>query len=254
MSTLTTHTTASRDSHSIGLCKFNTTNKAIEVSDGNDWLIYNFDGSLADTFPANSYSAYFDNTADYISIPTVTELNSPSACSFSCWFRYQGTPSVNSHILLSAGSSISNRFYIQLTSAISIRYGNDSGYINIPISTVSDTTWHHLALVHNGASAEVYLDGTSQGTAIVNSPNSSWGTSFRIGQFFAGGFPWAGYLDEVAIFDSAITGEDVTNIYSNKLYPSRVAFWRMENNTTDNEGNYNGTNNGVSFVTSTKPY
>ena len=254
MSTLTTHTTASRDSHSIGLCKFNTTSKAIEVSDGTDWLIYDFDSSLANIFSANSYSAYFDNTADYISIPTVTELNSPSAWSFACWFRYQGSPSVNSHVLISAGSSSSNRFYIQLTSATSIRYGNDSVFDDISISTVSDTTWHHLVVVHNGTSAEVFLDNNSQGTATVVSPNSGWGTSFRIGQYFGSGFPWSGYLDEVAIFDSALTSNDVTNIYSNKVYPSRVAFWRMESNTNDNEGNYNGTNNGVSFVTSTKPY
>jgi len=254
MSTLTTHTTASRDSHSIGLCKFNTTSKAIEVSDGTDWLIYDFDSSLANIFSANSYSAYFDNTADYISIPTVTELNSPSAWSFACWFRYQGSPSVNSHVLISAGSSSSNRFYIQLTSSTNIRYGNDSVFDDISISTVSDTTWHHLVVVHNGTSAEVYLDGNSQGTATVVSPNSGWGTSFRIGQYFGSGFPWSGYLDEVAIFDSALTSNDVTNIYSNKVYPSRVAFWRMESNTNDNEGNYNGTNNGVSFVTSTKPY
>lgn len=254
MSTLTTHTTASRDSHSTGLCKFNTTSKAIEVSDGTNWLIYDFDSSTANIFSTNSYSAYFDNTNDYISIPTVSELNSPSAWSLSCWFRYQGTPSTSSHVIASAGSSSTNRFYIELTSTSSIRFGNDSTFDNISISTVSDTTWYHLAVVHDGTSVEVYLDGNSQGTATVVSPNSGWGTSLRIGQYFAGGYAWDGYLDEVAIFDSAITSNDVTNIYSNKVYPSRVAFWRMETNTNDNEGNYNGTNNGVSFVTSTKPY
>ena len=254
MSTLTTHTTASRDSHSIGLCKFNTTSKAIEVSDGNDWLIYNTDGSVSGAFYNNSYSAYFDNTSDYISIPTISELNAPSAWSFACWFRYSGTPSASSHAFASAGSGTSNRFYIELTSTSNIRFGNDSAFDDISISTVNNTTWYHLAVVHDGGSAEVYLDGNSQGTATVVSPNTAWGTSFRIGQYFSGGFPWSGYLDEVAIFDSAITSTDVTNIYSNKIYPSRVAFWRMENDTNDNEGNYNGANNGVTFVTSTKPY
>ena len=254
MSTLTTHTTASRDSHSIGLCKFNTTSKAFEISDGNDWFIYNVDGSVSGAFYNNSYSAYFDNANDYISTSTISELNAPSAWSFACWFRYQGTPSESSHVMASAGSSSSNRFYIQLTSTSNIRFGNDSVFDNISISTVNNTTWYHLALVQSGTSAEIYLNGNSQGTATVNSPNTGWGTSFRIGQYFGSGFPWSGYLDEVAIFDSAITSSDVINIYSNKVYPSRVAFWRMESNTNDNEGNYNGTNNGVSFVTSTKPY
>jgi hypothetical protein len=254
MSTLTTHTTASRDSHSIGLCKFNTTSKAIEVSDGTNWMVYNYDRFASDEFPSNSHSAYFDNTNDYISIPTISELNSPSAWSFACWFRYQGTPSASSHVLASAGSGISDRFYIELTSTSNIRFGNDGGFADISISTVNNTTWYHLALVQSGTSAEVYLNGTSQGTATVNSPNSGWGSSVRIGQYFSGGFPWSGYLDEVAIFDSAISGTEVNSIYNDKIYPSRFAFWRMDGDATDNEGNYNGTNNGVSFVTSTKPY
>lgn len=254
MSTLTTHTTASRDSHSTGLCKFNTTSKAIEVSDGSDWMIYNNDGSVLGAFYTNNYSAYFDTANDYISIPTISELNAPSAWSFACWFRYQGTPSGTSHVLASAGSGTNNRFYIELTSTSTIRFGNDGAFDDITISTVNNNTWYHLALVQSGTSVELYLDGSSQGTAVVNSPNTAWGTSFIIGQYFASGFAWSGYLDEVAIFDSALTSTDVSNIYNNKLYPPRVAFWRLENGVTDNEGSYNGANNGVSFVTSTKPY
>jgi hypothetical protein len=46
MSTLTTHTSATRatpSSSNIGLCKFNTTTKAIEVSDGTGWAVYDPD-------------------------------------------------------------------------------------------------------------------------------------------------------------------------------------------------------------------
>jgi len=63
MSTLTTHTTASRDSHSIGLCKFNTTRKAIEVSDGTSWLVYDYDQAIG--YAGNSYGVSYDGTDDY---------------------------------------------------------------------------------------------------------------------------------------------------------------------------------------------
>ena len=254
MSTVTTHTTANRAAHSEGLCKFNTTSKAFEISDGNDWFIYNVDGSVSGAFYNNSYSAYFDNANDYISTSTISELNAPSAWSFACWFRYQGTPSTNSHIFASAGSSSSNRWYIELTSTSNIRFGNNSAFDDITISTVNNTTWYHLVLSQSSTTVNVYLNGALAGSATVNSPSSGWGTSFKIGQYFGGGFPWSGYLDEVALFDSALTQSDADNIYSNKLYPSRFAFWRMENNVNDNEGNYTGANNGVTFVTSTKPY
>jgi len=254
MSTVTTHTTANRAAHSEGLCKFNTTSKAFEISDGNDWLIYNMDGSVSGTFYNNSYSAYFDNANDYIAIPTVTQLSAPSAWSFACWFRYQGTPSSTSHMIASAGSSPSNRWYIQLDTTSQIKFGNNGVFDNFTISTVNNSTWYHLVVSQSSTSANVYLNGASVGSATVNAPANGWGTDFKIGQYFTGDYTWSGYLDEVALFDSALTEDDADNIYSNNLYPSRLALWRMENNVNDNEGNYNGTNNGVTFVTSTKPY
>ena len=255
MSTVTTHTTASRDSHSVGLCKFNTTSKAFEISDGSNWYIYDTEGSAEGSFPNNSYSGEFDGTNDYISVPTISELNAPTAFSTSLWFRPQGTPS--DETILSAGSSSGNRFYIQLQSSTNIRYGSGSTFDDFTISTVSTTTWYHLATIHNGTSLEVFLDGVSQGTASANAPQSGYGTSFHIGAYAVAtspSFKFNGYLDEVAIFDSALSSTEVSNIYNNKVYPDRLAFWRLENDATDNGGNYNGTNNGVTFVTSTKPY
>jgi len=254
MSTLTTHTTASRDSHSIGLCKFNTTNKAIEVSDGTNWVVYDKD-AVYSTFTSNSYSGQLDGANDYISVPTISELNAPSAFSTSLWFRSQGTP--NEETMLSAGSSSSNRFYVQLQSATNIRYGHSSAFSDFTISSVSDTTWYHLATVQNGTNLEVFLDGTSVGTASVNAPQSGYGTSFHIAAYAVGispSFAFEGYLDEISIFDRALTTTEINDIRTNKQYNQPVALWRLENDVTDNEGNYNGTNNGVTFVTSTKPY
>ena len=258
MSTLTTHTTGTRATPSgsnIGLCKFNTTNKAIEVSDGTNWLVYLKDGIASGYFPSNSYSGQFDGSGDYISVPTISELNAPSAFSTSCWFRPQGT--VSNYAILSGGSSSSNRFYIQLQTATNIRYGNGSAFDDFTISSVSDTAWYHLATVQNGSTLEVFLNGTSVGTATVNAPQSGYGTYFTIGGYRVAGASTAffnGYLDELSIFDTALTTTEIDNIRTKKVYPDRVALWRLENDATDNEGNYNGTNNGVTFVTSTKPY
>lgn len=43
MSTITTHTTGNRATPSLGLIKFNTTTKALEVSDGTGWSVYDYD-------------------------------------------------------------------------------------------------------------------------------------------------------------------------------------------------------------------
>jgi hypothetical protein len=63
MSTLDNYTSATRPAHSIGLCIFNTDTKAIEVSDGSNWLDYTYDfialyPYLIDAISSSSDSAY----------------------------------------------------------------------------------------------------------------------------------------------------------------------------------------------------
>lgn len=96
MSTITTHTTASRDSHSIGLCKFNTTTKAIEVSDGTNWLIYDYD-SLYN--PAvNTFAVSYDGTDDYHTVAlngtstggVLASSDTDIELTLSFWFKPSG--------------------------------------------------------------------------------------------------------------------------------------------------------------------
>ena len=217
--------------------------KAEGSTNAGDVVIYN--GSAWKRFAneggafSNAYSVSLDGSNTYMEIPTISELNAPTNWSFACWFRYQGTPTTTSHVIASAGSSSSNRFYIQLASTSKIRFGNDSSFDDISISTVSNTTWYHLALVQSGTTAEVYLNGSSQGSATVNSANTGWGTSFKIGRYFTSGFSWNGYLDEVALFNSALSASDVAALRDttgsnpvpadiSSLNP--VAWWRMGDN------------------------
>jgi hypothetical protein len=249
MSTLTSYTSGTRPSASgnTGLCIFRSDTRAIEVSDGTDWQTYNSDG---EGYPTNSYSASFDGSSDYIT-GTVSGLNTLSAFSTSCWFRYQGSLGGATHIALSGAGT----WYAWLRNTTTIQYATQGTNVkDFTISTINDSTWYHLAIVHDGTSATLYLNGSSLGTQTVNSVPSTAGNSFNIGRFTTGSYYWNGYLDEVALFNRALTSSEVSNIYSNKTYLNVTAFYRLENDATDETGNYDLTNNGATFVTSTKPY
>lgn len=184
----------------------------------------------------NRYSVEFDGVDDRIEIPTITEFNAPSAFSTSHWFKYSGNPTITTHVSMSAGTSGSDRFYVELTSSTNIRYGNGNTFDDITISSVSASNWYNLVTVQNGTSLDVYLNGTKQGgTRTVNAPSSGYGSNFLIGAYGAGGsigYEWQGLLDEVATWDSALSASDVTSIYNNgtpndisSLEP--VGWWRM---------------------------
>ncbi len=165
----------------------------------------------------NVYSMEFDGTSDYIDCGNITALNSQSAVSTSAWVNYSGTPTTSSHIILSGGSSATNRFWVQLKSSTEIRYGSGSASAyDLTVSTMNSGTWYHIATVHNGTSLDVYLNGIKQGaTVTVVSPSTQIGNNFKIGEYFSPvGYYWNGYLDEVAVFNTALTELEVKEIYN----------------------------------------
>ena len=219
MSTLTTHTSASRDSHSEGLCKFNTTTKAIEVSDGTNWLIYNYDSFAYSYSGSNTASMSFDGVDDYLQSSSTISFASNFSLSFwikptnnnDCWFG-------------EAGDGIA---YIS---------SNSSGNIQIDgtVSSVGITTgeWNHILLSRSGSTITIYKKsdtGNSSGT-ITKSGTLSYN---YLGRYTSGGFYHLGLMDEVAAFSSALSSTDATNIYNSGApgdlygYSSLTNWWRM---------------------------
>ena len=180
----------------------------------------------------------FDGSTDYLSAPTITALNAPTAFSSSAWFAYSGSTTASAENIITAGSASDNRFYLQVFNPQNIRYGHSTAFLDISVSTLNSGTWYHLATVHNGTSLEVFLNGVSQGTFSVNAPQSGYGTNFKIGGYAVGGITpighFEGALDDVAIFSTALSASDVTSLAAsrgahivNDLSLSPVAYWRM---------------------------
>lgn len=268
MSTLTTHTTATRATPSgsnIGLCKFNTTNKAIEVSDGTDWVIYNYDTIIAPGI-SNSYSLSLDGTNDQLVVGNVSQL-SGSIISISAWFNLSDTPAGDA--IIGAAVAGGRRFWIQVLSTTSIRFATTSNSDTFSLSSGSFNlnTWYHLVGVLDGTSKELFIDGSSIGTATITAQSGSQGDNLTIGSLPLAGFnsanPFAGLIDEVAVFNSALSSSDVTTIYNNGIPTSLstfspVGWWRMGDNdsgtgttvTDQGSGGNDGTlQNGASFST-----
>jgi hypothetical protein len=75
-------------------------------------------------------------------------------------------------------------------------------------------TWNHVALVRDGQAVRVYLNGNSQ-PEIETQAAAGFPAGFD--QLFFGGrgdndSNWEGRLDEIAVFDRALTGEEVVKL------------------------------------------
>lgn len=234
MSTLTTHTTASRDSHSVGLCKFNTTTNAIEVSDGTNWRIYDPDSAVGWS-GTNAYSINFDGVDDYLTMSPVTPTAQQGT--ISVWVKVASTE--NGGILFSWSNLTSTAttrptFGITTSGEVDFLYqqqasGNEINRIR-STSAVNDGNWHHVAVTSNGSSWALYIDGSAASTTIPNGSNTGqWvGDIYAIDSSYvafadigagrrnpaiAGDSFFEGSIDEVAVWDSALSAAQINNIY-----------------------------------------
>jgi hypothetical protein len=168
---------------------------------------------LTPAFP-NTYSMAFDGVDDYVGLGTITDLNGGvSAFSTSLWFNYSGTPSTSNNMLLSGGTGVTDRLYIQLIATDTIRYTMGGGFDDVNVGTLTSGTWYNLITVHDGADVDIYLNGTLKGSFTDQVPTSNFATTMKIGNYISGAYWWNGNIDEVSLFNSALSLTDRNTIY-----------------------------------------
>ena len=253
MSKLATYTIANRPSASsnAGLMIFRTDTNNFEISDGTDWQTYLSDG-VFDVFSNNSYSASFDGTDDVVDISSLT-LNADF--SYSAWFKFTGTATFQP--MIASGTQPNIQTFFSVNSASLLNFGSrTSNYEIISVSGLSSNTWYHAVATLKAGTGRLYLNGIQVGSNTnMQAPNSTSGSQLAIGEAKRVSAHFEGLIDEVAIFNRAITASEVQHIYNNKTYQSPQAMYRFENNFNDETGSYNGTQSGgVSFSSTDKPY
>ncbi|WP_437187388.1 LamG-like jellyroll fold domain-containing protein [Planctomicrobium sp. SH668] len=79
-------------------------------------------------------------------------------------------------------------------------------------------TWHHVVLVRNGEQVKVYLDGSStpEIDAKVAAPNLPTYPELFFGGRCDNVANFEGRMDEIALFDRALTGEEVAKLFPKK--------------------------------------
>jgi len=210
----------------------------------------------------NTYSVDFDGTNDYVDIGFQPDFIHTNA-TLSYWCNMDNF--TGSQVM---GSHNQRRFYAGFnnhTVFMGVQNQNNlgSGTDLEPHTTAGK--WHHICLVANGGTATYYVDGISRDTMsytqdVATNPN----TNFFIGDTSGtAGYPMEGLIDEVAIFDSALSAAQVSSIYNGGKPQSLtsynpVGWWRMGDNdggtgstiTDQGSGGNNGTlTNSPAFST-----
>jgi len=232
-----------------------------------------FDLSVTASGLSNTYSISFDGIDDYIDAGNISALNGATQATWSCWYKRTGGGST--HFMGTWGGASARLFLpYQFSSGMAVYMGNSTGTSKTMFQNnscgISQNTWHHFAFVYNEAESsnadklKFYLDGTQIANTVAGSALTSLNTvtnSFNIGAPFTSAF-LTGNLDEIAIWNKALTSTQVQSIYNatssgltkdlSTIESSNLKhWWRMGDGDTyptitDNAGNNDGTMTNMS--------
>jgi len=88
-----------------------------------------------------------------------------------------------------------------------------SGAADCSASSVTDGNWHFIALTYETEQAQLYVDGALKVTRSRTYATMLTGT-IDIGGIIDPPIPYAGLVDEVAIFNRALSANEIGAIYN----------------------------------------
>ena len=164
---------------------------------------------------ANRQAMSFNGTDSYIQVPSTSDFAfGTNGFTITLWVNFNALTSSGYNILdfrSSGGSSAVGSLWIN--SSDGLRWYVNGAYLSadIPASSFSDNAWYNIIILNNGFTTSFYLNGASIDSA---SDTTSYAAApLTIGRYYAGSYAVDGKLDEVAIFNTALSGPKIKQIY-----------------------------------------
>lgn len=182
-------------------------------SSGNGWVatVSGVSAQGQNNQAANAYD--FDGSVPAIRV-VGSEAILPTDNTFSLWYNVDAwnTGAATSFVAKRSGTT-TGHFIMRLTSSNSLSI--DCGGSNnrwTPSTPLSTGAWTHLVVVCTPTYVSAYVNGTSVGSKDQASGTLANNTILQFGQD-GGGYGIDGRMDDIRLFNRALTTEEVTQLY-----------------------------------------
>jgi len=178
-------------------------------------------------FP-NKYSFNFDGSNDYLENASPTGLPSGDTFTISAWIKVNASHIGTSHFPIFRRDEATNNLAFTISNGTPkialILYNIETKKGN---TTISDDTWHHVAVSVNNLEATFYLNGFADGTQTF-SGSFVHENELNIGMFSNGNNIADGNIDEVAVWNTALSASDVAKIASKPVDFSKASTYATD--------------------------
>ena len=244
-----------------------------DVSNNGNWGAFN--GGVKPVAGVSGQALSFDGVDDYVNAGSDASLNflNKSAITVEAWVKNNTLAGGSDTIVSQMNTSGLGGFWLG-TGWLTVNkayFAVDIG--GVPYSATSAVlstgTYYHLVGIYDGSNVRIYVNGV-EGTpspvvGVLTAPNHST----LIGAWMTNGYYWDGIIDEVRIYNRALSADEVKqhydqtkrNFVTNTSNPNTwtnglVGYWNFDGqNTTSTNGtrDTSGNNNWGTFSGGVKP-
>ena len=181
---------------------------------------YDFNGTKFITFayaPERVFtrSIYFDGVQDYLDAGDVTDLS--GAFTMSAWIN-KGANDGSIVSKRDSGFTTGYDFSINSTGKLVMSWINSGVKSATSSITIPNNEWHHVAVIYDGTDAKLYIDGvedTSAASTLITPLATS--ENFRIATGGSAASYFEGNIDEVRVWDTALTEDELHYIMNQEI-------------------------------------
>jgi len=169
------------------------------TGNGNTGTLYNIPTRVTGQF---DYALQFDGINDYVHLNDLSTTISGDM-SISCWLNYTNANTAKRAIDLAD-------FQVRFNDG-KVGWDNGGGPAHETFSTAAynDGQWHHVVFVRTGTSYQMYIDTVPDNSDTGTTPTYDW---IYVGKRASGDL-YTGIVDDVQIFDYALSADDIDNLF-----------------------------------------
>lgn len=197
---------------------------------------------------------HFDGIDDYIST-SGGNIAGNNPRTVEAWVRTNancvpGASGGKQKVVVDMGSfSTGARYTLNLLWANSVRIEVGGSGLS-GTSAINDSVWHHIAAVYDPSSTNkkhrIYIDGVQEASGNLSTAVNTGAGAVVIGRRIDGVNPFDGDIDEVRVWDVALTDADIYAHYNKEICGNPT---NLKAYYTFNQGNANGGNSSNTTLT-----
>jgi len=231
-----------------------TSKSVTDIFDDNSGVaLYQLDGNANDTGGVsgkfgsaaifNGSSSVIESTSlNYAALPTNT------AWAVSCWINNSDNTITSAPISLMGGINGWGLFLQSGTVQLATD-GSTPTATTGAFATLANNTWMHVVLSYDGSgTTTLYYDG-SFGATVSFTFSAITSGNLKIGKAPYWSY-FKGKIDQIRIYDTALSSSDVTNLYNESSVPTTnlVAHYKFDGDARDEQQLYDGTATNVVYA------